>query len=578
MDFIAHCNDMPDPLPSVQDVDVPADFVIVGAGSAGAALAARLSEDPARQVVLMEAGRDTPPGAVPADVADTFPRSYSNPDYMWPGLLATGLAGAAARPFTQGRIMGGGSSLMGMWALRGLAADYDHWRDAGATGWGWSDVLPYFERLQRDPMPTRRIAQHDWPGYICALQQAASALGYPLRSDINTSEADGFFPIPLSQDAAVRASSPHAYLTPQVRRRANLRIVTDTEATRLDMEGTRVRGVLARRAGAGAGAGTSLRFAAREVVLCAGAIHSPALLLRSGIGPAQEIAALGVQVVADRPGVGRNLQNHVCINIGLTLPASQRQAGALRNYGVACMRVSSKALAGEAADLLLAFIGRTSMRPIGARLGVLGIFLYGPRSRGSVTLSGTGQTLHPQVRFNLLEDPSDAARLAQGLGLALQLLGDPASAGAWQEAFMLPAAAPLHRLNRPGLMGKLQGLAGVAAFGASAWSRRAAVAALVGRDAFLQPAGKEPISPQRLHSLVRQSATPMFHVAGTCAMGRADDRAAVVDPQCRVHGVQGLRVVDASIMPRVPRANTNIPAIMVAERAADLIVAQSRQA
>ncbi|HEX2215397.1 MAG TPA: GMC family oxidoreductase N-terminal domain-containing protein, partial [Xanthobacteraceae bacterium] len=343
-----------------------ADFLIVGGGSAGAVVAARLSEDPSCRVLLVEAGQDTPPGAVPLDIADTFPGSYGNRGYSWPGLLAHGVTGSPARPFIQARVMGGGSSLMGMWALRGLPGDYDAWAAGGAKGWGWDDVLPYFCRLERDldyagnahgaggPVPIRRIARAAWPGFASAIERAATARGYAFRADINADDEDGFFPIPFSQDAGVRASAAHCYLTPDVRRRTNLSIMPHTRATALLFNGQRVYGVRAERGG------EALKLRAREVILCAGAIHSPALLMRSGIGPASELQRLGIEAVADAPGVGRNLQNHVFIHIGVTIARGARQSAALRNYGIAAIRFSSGHAHGVPGDLLVSVIGRVS--------------------------------------------------------------------------------------------------------------------------------------------------------------------------------------------------------------------------
>lgn len=529
-------------------------------------MASRLSEAPRLNVVLMEAGRDTPPGQVPADITDIFPRSYSNPEYVWPGLLSSYSVASAPRAYSQARIMGGGSSLMGMWALRGLAADYERWREAGGEGWGWRDIAPCFDRLENDPLhgrgggpvAIRRIEAVEWPSYIRAMQRAAQELGYPLLPDINGTEADGFFGIPLSQDGGSRVSSASAYLPPEVRRRPNLRVMANTEAMRVEFEGRRAVGVAAAQRGA------TVFVRAREVILSAGAVQSPVLLMRSGIGDADALGRLGIGVVADVPAVGRNLQNHVCINIGLTLPAGQRQSRELCNYGVACMRVSSGLPGASPADLLLAFIGRTSMRPVGRSVAIVGIFLYDPLSRGRVELERTEGQLQPHVHFDQLSELLDCARLAHGLRLALKLFASPGAADAWQEAFLLPAALPLNRLNKPGVLGATQGIAGLAALGSGAWMRRRVVRSAIGDVRFFSRGDTQALSTNELEAQARDAATPMFHVAGTCAMG------AVVDNHCKVLGVQGLRVVDASIMPRVPRANTNLPAMMVAERAAEL--------
>lgn len=551
-----------------------ADVIIVGGGSAGAVLAARLSEDPGRRVLLVEAGRDTLPGSVPEDIVDTFPRSYSNPAYTWPKLKARIRPGIDSRPYTQARVMGGGSSLMGMWALRGLKSDYDGWQDSGALGWGWEDVYPFFQKLERDPLHNsfhdagnvaiRRIETSEWPPYIQSIEQAANSLGFRSDQNINEAQGDGFFPIPLSQENGARVSSASAYLSLAVRRRPNLRIVTETEVLQIDFDGKVVKGLSARNSVG------SVYFAANEVIVCAGAIHSPALLLRSGIGPAEELHALGISPVANLPFVGRNLQNHACINLGLTLPAAQRQDSALRNYGVACLRASSLVEGGTPSDLLLAFIGRTSMRPLGTRLGILGIFLYDPQSRGVVNLRRSHGELLPHIEFNLLAASEDSARLASGLELALKLLSTESTANTWQDCVLLPPTLPLHRLNRPGLIADLQAAAGVLGFGAGSWMRRSILTSLMGKDAFINPRNFGALSRERLENMCQTNVAPMFHVAGTCAMGAKGNVTTVVDPDCRVMGVSGLRVADASIMPRLPRANTNLPTMMIGERVAQL--------
>lgn len=562
-----------------------ADYLIVGGGSAGAVVAARLSETPSCRVVLIEAGQDTPPGAVPADIADTFPGSYSNQGYAWAGLAARGVAGGEPRPFTQGRVMGGGSSLMGMWALRGLPSDYDAWAAAGASGWGWEDVLPYFCRLERDsdrsedappanihghdgPVPIRRIPRDRWPGLAHAFARAAASLGYPSREDINGGdEDDGLFPIPFSQDLradgmGVRASSAHCYLTDAVRRRPNLVILPHTRARKILFEGSRACGVEV------SGEAGVRRIAARQVILCAGAVHSPALLMRSGIGEASALAALGIAPVADLPGVGRNLQNHVFIHIGVTVARGARQAADLRNYGLAAIRLTSSHPEGLAGDLLVSVIGRVSTGPIGTRAGLVTAKLYAPFSRGRVMLAAGDPDHLPDIDFRLLEDERDAARMVEAANVAGRILCDPGVAAVLPDAFILPPEPPLQRLNRPGAYGRLITLAACGLLEAPAALRRAGIGMAFGAERLLdRRRAPAPFSAD----LVRRSATPMFHVAGTCAMGADGDPMAVTDAACRVRGVQGLRVIDASIMPVVPRANTNIATIMLAERGVDLV-------
>ena len=303
------------------------------------------SEDPAARVLLVEAGRDTPPDAIPADITDTFPSSSLNPSYFWPGLQAQRSSDTPPQPYVQARVMGGGSSVMGLWALRGMPSDYDAWTAAGATGWGWSDVLPVFRRLENDadrdqsqisdgPYPIRRLPREEWPGLVRAVEDEASRRGLRFVGDMNETPGDGFFAMPLSQDAQGRGSSARCYLTAEVRRRVNLKILTEATVTASASTAPR----LWRHS---ACEGEERGIAAREVIVCAGAIHSPALLLRAGIGPPEELARLGITPRADRAGVGRNLQNHPYLHFGLTLPPPSRLSRELRRFAISGLRLSS---------------------------------------------------------------------------------------------------------------------------------------------------------------------------------------------------------------------------------------------
>jgi choline dehydrogenase-like flavoprotein len=549
------------------------DFLIVGGGSAGATLASLLSEDPATRVLLIEAGDDTPPDAVPADITDTFPSSSLNPGYFWPNLQAVRSPGQAPRPFPQARIMGGGSSVMGLWALRGLPSDFDSWAAAGAEGWGWSDVVARYRRLERDvdrdptqargsgSYPITRVPADEWPAFVTAVERAVAARGLGYVADINESAADGFFPMPLSQDAE-RASSARCYLTAAVRRRSNLAILPRTRVTGLRLDGNRILGVTVEREG------EIKELAAREVILSAGAIHSPAMLLRAGIGPADELKRLGIAPVVDRLGVGRNLQNHPYLHFALTLPRGMRLAPHLRRFAIAGIRTSSGLAGCPAGDLLVFTIGRVSPRSYGPDLAMVGAALYSPFSRGAVTLASPDIDVPPRIDFGMLQDPRDPPRLIKAARLAESLLLDAGVEDAYAEAFLLPPVMSLHQFNRPGVAGSLLAFAAKAVLNAPARLRRATVGALIRPGRWF--AGRHQRLPLSDAELLA-AAAPMAHPAGTCAIGRADDPMAVVDSACRVYGVRNLRVVDASIMPQLPSANTNLPTLMLAHRAAELI-------
>ncbi|CAB3779953.1 GMC family oxidoreductase [Pararobbsia alpina] len=549
------------------------DCIIVGGGSAGAVLAARLSEDGRRRVLLVEAGQDTPPGRVPSDIDDTFPSSTLNPDYFWPGLEATVVRGQAPRPYPQARIMGGGSSIMGMFALRGLPSDYERWVAAGAQGLGWNDVVPYFRKVEDDHerslqgaaagvYPIRRMPDAEWPGFVRAMRRAAATQGFPSIDDINEAPGTGFFPIPVSRDAEVRSSSARCYLTEAVRRRSNLTIMPDTRVTKLMFDGTRAVGVHAQREG------KEITLRGQHIVVSAGAIHSPALLLRSGIGPSRELSALGIAPVAHRPGVGRNLQNHAYMFFALTLPRHGRLAPELRRFAVAGMRASSGFAQCPDNDLFLFMLGRVSGRSFGTDVAMVASALYSPFSTGSVTLADARADVNPRVDFRMLDDPRDAPRVVMGARLAQRMLIDPEVAACYNEALLLPSGMAVNQFNRPGIAGSLMAAGAKLALNAPGPVRRFAV----GRAfAGAKVVGRSPHAAAITDADLLSSIAPMGHPVGTCAMGRASDPMAVVDSRYQVYGVSNLSVVDASIMPVIPSANTNLPTLMIAEHAADRI-------
>jgi choline dehydrogenase-like flavoprotein len=549
------------------------DYLIVGGGSAGATLASRLSEDPGTRVLLVEAGIDTPPDEIPADVADTFPSSSLNKSYFWPDLECTRSLGGATRPFPQARIMGGGSSVMGLWALRGVPSDFDAWAAAGADGWGWSDVVRCYRRLEGDqdrdhsqtrsgPYAISRTPVEEWPGFVLAIERAAAARGVRTVDDINENPVDGFFAIPLAQDSDGRASSTRCYLTRAVRRRPNLAVMAQARVTALRFADRKVAGVTVERGG------EIQELSAREVILSAGAIHSPAMLLRAGIGPADELQRIGITPRVDRRGVGRNLQNHPYLHFALTLPSRSRLKAHLRRFGIAAIRLSSGLEGCPPGDLLIFTMARVSPRPFGADVAMVGAALYSPYSRGAVTLAGPGIDTPPRIAFNMFDDPRDTPRMLKAARFAQTLLCDPAVAASYNDAFLLPPVMALNQFNRPGLAGSLVAVAAKAALNAPGPVTRWIVDRMIhpGRWFANQERNVELADAELL-----ASAAPMAHPVSTCAIGRHDDPMAVVDSECRVYGVPNLRVVDASIMPRVPSANTNLPTIMVAERAAELI-------
>lgn len=550
-----------------------ADVVVVGAGSAGAVMASRLSEDGSLRVVLLEAGRDTPPGAVPADIADTFPTSFFNRDYFWIGQTGAMRDGEAQRPFLQPKVMGGGSSVMGMISLRGLPTDYARWEAMGAKGWSWADVEPVFRALtdDRDADPRSqnekgryvigRLPRNGWPSYMKAIERAAGRQGIASVADVYATHADAFFPLPLAHDDT-RSTTARCYLDETVRARENLRVITDARVERVLLEGLRVAGVSYRLGD------TVHEIAARQVVISAGAVNSPALLLRSGIGPAAQLAEVGVTPLVDRPGVGRNYQNHVLLHLAMTLEPGARLRTDQRHYAMTGIRASSGLEGAPAGDLFIYLMGRVSPRAFGTRMGMVAVALNQPFSRGSVTLASPDPERAPILDQRLLSDPQDRARMIIATRKAESLLLAPEVRTSYREAYLLPREAPLRLINGTGISGAIKALGAAAVLGAPAAARIAAMERAITPGRLI--ADRTRHLPLADEEILAASGT-MFHPSGTCRMGDPTNSNTVVDPECRFIGIDGLRVVDASVMPCLPSANTNLPTIMIAERAAEMM-------
>jgi 5-(hydroxymethyl)furfural/furfural oxidase len=563
----------------MQAVDQRFDYLIVGGGSAGCVLANRLSANPKVRVALIEAGADTLPGAVPAAIRDSYPMPlFCGDRYIWPGLKARATAAAPLKVYEQGKVMGGGSSINVQAANRGLPRDYDDWAAQGAAGWGWDDVLPYFRKLERDldfgatllhggsgPVPIRRIARSDWPAFCTTFADGLQHSGLTYLDDQNGSFGDGIFSAAFSNEDDQRVSTAVAYLDPATRARPNLAIFADTRVERITVDRGVAGGAIAIDAN-----GTRLQFRATETVLSAGALQSPTLLLHAGIGDAAALTALGIRVVADRPGVGRNLQDHPSLTFCHFLAPAFRMPLVRRRASMTAARFSSGLAGCDASDLYLSSATRAAWHQLGNRLGLFFLWCNRPYSRGRVQLASNDPMVAPRIDLNLLADERDVLRLAIGIRKLAEVVQHTAlhrHAADFFPASFSPRVKALSRFT--GANAALTTVLG-AMLDTPAPLRRWLIETFVtGGQRMAALLADEPA----LHAFIRKNVFGVWHASGTCRMGPATDRDAVTDHAGRVHGVAKLRVVDASLMPRLPSANTNIPTIMMAEKIADAMVA-----
>ena len=391
------------------------DYIIVGAGTSGCLLANRLSQDPSRRVLLLEAGGENNAFWLKVPIGYRYTIGDSRYDWRFQSTPDPNINNRSIS-HPRGKVIGGSSELNGMFQIRGQAADFDDWRDLGCSGWGWNDVLPYFRKLETDndfsddghgksgPVPIRRLPRAAWPPLARAVAQYGASLGLPFIDDMNMDFRDGCGAVPMSNTPARRGSSALCYLTADVRRRENLTIHAPATVTRIRFDDTRATGVRADIHG------QSVDFSAREVILAAGAIFTPALLMRSGIGPAAHLREHGIGVVADRPGVGANLQNHPVAFIGMHLRKGARQPATLRTTAAVSMRFSSGLAGCNASDLYINVQSKSSWNALGMQIANVAPALLQPLSRGAVTLASPDVKDYPRIAFNFLSHEADLAR------------------------------------------------------------------------------------------------------------------------------------------------------------------------
>lgn len=492
------------------------DILIVGAGSAGSVIASRVSEDPNRQVLLVEAGPDYPDlSATPFDLVNGHNNSYRDHDWRLTYQPTQGRQVA----FPRGRVVGGSSAVNTGIALRGMHEDYDEWADLGNYEWAWERVLPAFMRLERDldfgdapyhgdagPISIRRYPPDELLVQHQAFLESARDLGYPDCPDANDPLSWGAGPQPMNKLGRLRVSCAVGYLAP-ARIRPNLTIRANTLVRRVLSDGRRCTGIEVENPD-----GSTERIMARLVVLCAGAIMSPTILLRSGLGPRAQLESLGIPLVQDLPGVGANLSDHPALSIACEV----RDPGIV-DFEAPLIQTIARYTAPDSEkrnDLQieqLSFAGRPTDPP---RIAIAAVLEY-QYGRGELRLESADPHAAPVVENRFCEDERDTRRLA----------------AAFRDAFAFTRVGPL--------------------------------ADLIERVTFPDPA--RPMGDEQIAALCRRFAGSGYHPCGTVKMGPDSDPMAVVDQHGCCRGLDGLVVADASIMPGVPRANTNLSCIMIGE-------------
>ncbi|MGW0311036.1 GMC family oxidoreductase [Streptomyces flavidovirens] len=529
---------------SSRQAEAAYDYVIVGAGSAGCVLAARLSEDPTVRVALVESGGKDRKAEIRIPAA--FPKLFKSPyDWDFSTTEQTELGGRELY-WPRGHVLGGCSSINAMMWVRGHRDDYDAWGEAAGPEWSYDAIVPYFRRAERWTGGTGEVSVYGTRGPLvvspprdpnlttAAFLDACRGAGLEELPELNVPDPSGFSLTPVNQRAGRRWSTADGYLKPAARRR-NLDVVTDARVRRLVFEGTRVTGVVA-------DGGVVLR-ARREVILSAGAVGSPHLLMLSGIGDPDHLREIGIEPRAASSGVGRHLQDHLSTAVAMRcpLPVTLTGADTLANVGrfllsgrgpltsnvgeaVAFVR-STPELAAPDIELIYApapFVEHGLTPPAEHGL-TIGVILLQPASEGRVTLTDEQATSAPRIDPGYLTHESDLRRLTAGVRQAEALFAD--------SAFAPYTAGPM--APYPGI-----------------------------------------VDDEALARAIRDSSETLYHPVGTCRMGTDD--ASVTDPRLRVRGVDGLRVVDASVMPRITRGHTQAPTVAIAEKAAELIREDAR--
>ena len=511
------------------------DHIVVGGGTAGCIVATRLSDDPTRSVLLLEAGPDFPDFAQLPDMlklgwgtVNLEARAAGSP-YNW-SFTGTATQEQAPMPVPRGKVLGGSSAINGQTFIRGAPEDFDTWASWGNDGWGYLDCLPYFRRLENDadfhddfhgtdgPVPVRHHPRETWPVVQEAFFQAATAAGYPYNPDVNHPEATGISQRAENNIDGVRMSMALAYINP-VRHRLNLTIRPNVQARRVALEegsdGKRAVGVEVESGGD--------RFVVEgdEIILCAGAVASPQLLMLSGIGPAGQLAAQRIPVAVELPGVGQNMRDHPNVSVRFSVKeGTPEDPDAMRAVRLRYTATGSS----TPHDMIISPASLNTVVRAGENpTHTVNCGLYLAAGKGELRLESDDPQTAPSMDYRYLEENWDRERLRECVRRCVSLLQHSA-----YDRFIQEITAPM-------------------------------------------PADLE--SDDALDLWLRRNISTSYHISGTCKMGPENDPMAVVDPQLRVRGVSNLRVADASVMPDVVRANTNVTTMMIAERVSDFIKA-----